>query len=199
MQKPSGYEEAKVQGGFIPVELGGHKMSIRKVTETKSKNGDDMIVVEFDFAADDVQPAYFANQYESDTRADKKWSNQATEYIMVNDYQDKTKTSSAFKTFTTCVEHSNTGFETKWGIKDWGNQFVGKKIGGVFGEQLDFYNGKETKKRILRWFCSLDKVADAVIPNTVESKAYKNRPQTEVNADGFMNIPDGIDEELPFN
>ncbi len=28
---------------------------------------------------------------------------------------------------------------------------------------------------------------------------YTHAPQTSADADGFMNIPDGIDEELPFN
>lgn len=199
MQKPNGYDEAKAQGEFVPVELGGHKMTIMEVTEQQSKGGDNMIVVKFDFSADDSQPSYFAEQYKNDTRSEKKWSNQATQYIMVNDYQDKSKTSSAFKTFTTCVEHSNPGFETKWGIEKWGAQFKGKKIGGVFGEQLDFYNGQEKKKRVLRWFCSIDKVAEAEIPDLQESKAYKNRPQTSVSSDGFMNIPDALEDELPFN
>ena len=46
----------------------------------------------------------------------------------------------------------------------------------------------------------MDKVADAVIPDLSETKAYKERPKnTATGADGFMNIPDGIDEELPFN
>ena len=58
----------------------------------------------------------------------------------------------------------------------------------------------EKKKRVLRWFCSIDKVADAVIPDLSETKAYKERPKNTGSAsDGFMNIPDGIDEELPFN
>lgn len=200
MQKPNGYDEAKANGEFTPVELGGHYLVIKQVTEMKSQGGDDMIVVLFDFDKNDAQADYFMTSFKNDIRPEKKWSNQATQYIMVKDYQDKTKTSRDFKTFCTCVEHSNAGFETKWGIEKWGEQFKGKKIGGVFGEQMDFYNNKETKKRILRWFCSVDKVEGAEIPNLVESKAYKNRPtNASASTDGFMDIPDGIDEELPFN
>lgn len=32
-----------------------------------------------------------------------------------------------------------------------------------------------------------------------EGACADRRPPTSVGADGFMNIPDGIDEELPFN
>lgn len=54
------------------------------------------------------------------------------------------------------------------------------------------------------WFVSLDKVATAVIPEKNETQAYKNHMSgyaagATPAGDGFMNIPAGIDEELPFN
>ncbi len=201
MQKPRNYEETQAQGEFTPVELGGHQMVIKQVTETKSKTGKDMIVVLFDFNQSDKQPEYFMKQFRDDIRPEKKWPNQATQYILVHD--EDGKCSRSFKTFTTCVKHSNPGFEESWG-DNWGAQFKNKKIGGVFGPQMDYYNGREMEKRVLRWFVSYDKAADAQIPNLSETQAYKNRvsgyPQGSVPAgDGFMNIPDGIDEELPFN
>lgn len=198
MQKPSNYNETQAQGEWIPVELGGHKMIVKQVSEKKSQSSKDMIVVLFDFAPDDKQPNYFMDSFNNDTRQDKKWSNQATQYILTEDADGKC--SRQFKTFCTCVENSNPGFEC------WKNdQFdfagiKGKKIGGVFGEQMDFYNGEEKKKRVLRWFCSIDKVADATIPEMSETKAYKERhTSAPTSTDEFMNIPDGIDEELPFN
>ncbi len=201
MQKPRNYEETQAQGEFTPVELGGHQMVIKQVTETKSKTGKDMIVVLFDFDQSDKQPEYFMKQFRDDIRPEKKWPNQATQYILVHD--EDGKCSRSFKTFTTCVKHSNPGFEESWG-DNWGAQFKNKKIGGVFGPQMDYYNGREMEKRVLRWFVSYDKAADAQIPNLSETQAYKNRvsgyPQGSVPAgDGFMNIPDGVDEELPFN
>lgn len=36
-------------------------------------------------------------------------------------------------------------------------------------------------------------------PQDSEGAYADRRPQPSVGADGFMNIPDGIDEELPFN
>lgn len=201
MQKPRNYEETQAQGEFTPVELGGHQMVIKQVTETKSKTGKDMIVVLFDFDQSDKQPEYFMKQFRDDIRPEKKWPNQATQYILVHD--EDGKCSRSFKTFTTCVKHSNPGFEESWG-DNWGAQFKNKKIGGVFGPQMDYYNGREMEKRVLRWFVSYDKAADAQIPSMSETQAYKNRmagyPQGSTSAgDGFMNIPDGVDEELPFN
>ena len=198
MQKPTGYDEAKVQGEFTPVELGGHYLVIKQVEEMQSSTGKPMIKVSFDFAPEDKQANYFAESFKNDIRPDKKWSNQATAYILVND--EAGATSSKFKTFITCVERSNTGFAVQWG-DNFCQQFKGKIIGGVFGEQLDVYNGAIKKKRVLRWFVSKDKVADAAIPEVSETKAYKEQGQNAAiaSSDGFMNIPDGIDEELPFN
>jgi hypothetical protein len=199
MLKPNGYDEAKAGGDFTPVELGGHYLIIKQVSERLNKNNQPMIVVLFDFAPNDKQPGYFMEQFKNDIRPDKKWSNQATQYINV--YDSDGKTSRAFKTFTTCVEHSNTGFETQWG-DNFCNQFKEKKIGGVFGEQMDFYNGEEKKKRVLRWFLSTEKVDDAQIPDMTETAAYKEYKNNAAiaNNGGFMSIPDGIEDgELPFN
>lgn len=201
MRKPNNYDDTKAQGEFIPVELGGHRLVIKEVTEMKSKSGKDMIKVCFDFAKDDKQPGHFEQMFKDDIRPEKKWPNQATQYIITED--EDGNCSRSFKTFITCVEHSNNRFEVKW-VDDFGKQFKGKLIGGVFGPQMDYYNGREIEKRVLRWFVSIDKVDDATIPDMSETTAYKNHingyhPNSTPAGDGFMNIPDGIDEELPFN
>lgn len=202
MKKPNSYEETQVQGEFTPVELGGHRMVIKQVSEKQSKNGKPMIVVLFDFAPDDSQPGYFAKQFADDIRPDKKWPNQATQYILTED--DKGNCSRSFKTFCSCVEHSNNGFSC-WDPDDSFN-FKGiknKKIGGVFGPQMDYYNGREIEKKVLRWFISLDKVKDAQVPELSQTQAFKSHVNGYATGstplgDGFINIPDGIDEELPF-
>lgn len=197
MNKPNGYEETKASGAYEPVTLGGHYLVIKNVEEKKASNGRDMIVVYFDFAQEDAQAGYFAESFKNDIRPDKKWSNQATQYILVDD--ENGNCSRAFKTFTTCVEHSNNGFKVQWG-DNFCAQFKNKRIGGVFGEQMDYYNGEEKKKRVLRWFVSTDKVKDAEAPEISLTTAYKNRPSTGSAAgNDFMSVQDGIDEELPFN
>ena len=201
MNKPNNYDNTQAAGEFTPVELGGHKLIIKQVTETTSKNGKPMLVVLFDFAPEDKQPGYFMEQFKNDIRPDKKWPNQATNYILTED-SDR-NCSRSFKTFMTCVEHSNQGFATQWG-DNFGQQFKNKLIGGVFGPQMDFYNNKEIQKRVLRWFISVDRIADATVPELSETQVYKNHKNgypagATPSGDGFMNIPDGVDEELPFD
>ena len=108
MQKPNNYDETPEGGEFTPVDLGGHKLIIKQVSETKSKSGKDIIVVLFDFAPDDAQPGYFTEQFKNDIRPDKKWPNQATQYILTEDAEGKCNRS--FKTFTTCSSADSMSF-----------------------------------------------------------------------------------------
>lgn len=66
-------------------------------------------------------------------------SNQATQYILTED--ENGDCSRSFKTFLTCVEHSNKGFATQWG-DDFGQQSKENMVGGVYGPQMDYYEEK---------------------------------------------------------
>lgn len=191
MNRPNGYEDVQV-GGYIPPQVGGHKIVIKQVSETKSKAGRDMIVVLFDFAADDVQPGYFTEAFKNDIRPDKKWPHAGTKYILTEDSDGKC--SKSLKSFITSYESSNN-CEAVWG-EAFAGQFKNKKIGGVFGEVENEYNGKTTMRHELRWFCELGKVDSATVPDPV----YLNKGGAAAGNgnNDFMKIPDGIDEAIPW-
>ena len=191
MNKPNGYDEVQIGGDFTPPELGGHHMIIKGVREEKSKSGKDMIVVAFDFADNDKQPKYFAEQFEKDIRPEKKWPAAGTQYILTMDTKDANKTSRNFKSFITSFERSN-GCEAIWGDK-FCEQFKGKKIGGVFGQIEEEYNGEVKKRNRLRWFCEDDKVDQQSIP------AFKPLNGSSGSSDtSFVAVPDSAAEEIPF-
>lgn len=193
MLKPNDYDEVQVGGDFTPPELGGHHMIIKGVREEKSKSGKDMIVVAFDFAKNDKQPNYFADSFEKDIRPEKKWPAAGTQYILTMDSQNSTKTSRNFKSFITSFERSN-GCEAIWGDK-FCEQFKGKKIGGVFGQVEEEYNGEVKKRTRLRWFCEDSKADQQDIP---AFKPLKNGSSASSTGD-FVNIPDSVAaEEIPF-
>lgn len=191
MQKPNGYDEVQV-GDFTPVELGGHHLIIKGVREQDSKSGKPMIVVAFDFAKNDKQPGYFSDQFEKDIRPEKKWPANGTMYILTMDSQDGSKTSKSFKSFITSFERSNN-VTAIWGDK-FCDQFKNKKIGGVFGVVEEEYNGEIKKRHKLRWFCEDGKADSQNIPK----EKLLTPAQSSSSGEGFMNIPDGIAEEIPF-
>ena len=185
--KPAGYDEVQAGGDFTPIELGGHKLIIKKI-EDVSNGVVSYLKVMYDTAPDDIQPNYFAEQYKNDTRETKKWGG----VINIFPTDRDGRTSKKFKQFCTSIERSNNS-QIEWGAK-FEQSIVGKVVGGVFGEEeyLDTANNVKTARKLF-WFRSVDGIQDAKVPNkrTLEG--------TDTNApDGFVNIPDGIDEDLPF-
>lgn len=193
MNKPTGYDEARESGTFTPVELGGHYAIIKQVTEKQTSTNKPMIVVLFDFAPEDKQPGYFVDSFESDLREDKKWPFAGSKYIMVQDYQDASKTSRQFKTFCSCIEKSN-GMTIKWGGSDWGKQFKGKKIGVIYGEEEHEYDGETSMRRLPKFFCTVDRVATATVPPAKYLVRDASATPTKT-IEGVTVIPD---DEIPF-
>lgn len=194
MQKPNNFENTQAGGDFIPVNLGGHYAVIKNVSERETKNGDPMIVVSLDFDKKDSQPGYFSEQFKKDVRPDKKWPNQATNYITTEYGGACTK---GFKSFIKAFADSNglTEDQIKWG-SDFTDQFKNKRIGVVFGNVEDTYNGETRMLRKIRWFCNYEKVTEQRIPADKLENSSKGSKPAEVS-DKFMNVTD--DEELPFN
>lgn len=195
MQKPNNYDNTQSGSDFTPIRLGGHHLVIKKVEETKSKNGKDMIIVAFDMASGDDQEGYFMKAFTEDIRPDKKWPRAGRQYILVNDNDGNC--SRSFKSFITSVEKSNNGFTTTWGDK-FAAQFKDKKIGGVFGQVENEYNGKTTMRHELRWFCEDSKADRANEPNPKYLPNNNRISAAPTDPDGFMTIPDNSPEEIPF-
>ena len=198
MQKPKLFDEVKTSGEFVPIELGGHHIIIKNVEETTSKAGKPMLKVSFDFAKNDSQPDYMANEFKNDIRPDKKWPHAGTQYILTEDKDGNC--SKSFKSFITAFENSNN-CGAIWGEK-FAAQFKNKRIGGVFGEVENEYNGKTTMRHELRWFCSDDKVDGAAIP---DPKYLNGKKASDVLGGGAggsdqpdVNVAEGTDEEVPW-
>lgn len=196
MNKPNNYDNTSA-GGFTPVETGGHSCIIKEVVETKSKNGAPMIRVNLDFDNADRQPKYFTILFADDIRPDKKWPNNGGRYILSEDKDGNC--SRAFKQFITCWEKSN-GTTVEWGA-GFARQFVNTKIGAVYGEVENEYNGKISMRREVRWWCPIDDAESADIPDPRYLNGSTPARQTASAAgtsDSNLFVPAGTDEEVPF-
>lgn len=193
MQKPNSFDEVVANGEYTPIEVGGHHAVIVSIKEQKSSTGKDMVVVALDFAKNDKQPGYFKDQFDKDSKSDKKWPYQAVQYIATEDSDGKC--SKNFKGFITSFERSNN-VTTNWGNK-FCEQFKNKKIGVVYGEVEEEYNGEIKTRRRIRWFCEDAKVETSAIP---EKKVLNtNNVTASAPTDtSFMNVPESVAEEIPF-
>lgn len=198
MKKPENYDEIDAKS-FIPVKLGGHYLTVHRVEETKSSTGKDMLVVYFDTAPNDSQPGYFKAEYTADQRPDKKWPARGRFHIVADENGEWGRN---LKNFVDCVKASNPGFAVAWGEAagiDWGAQFKGKRVGGVFGGVENEYNGKVSTRHELRWFCEWENVDGQAIPAVKPLRGKRRKPMTTTTSDGFINVPAGVtDDELPF-
>ena len=201
LKKPEIYDKVEVNAEFTPIALGGHKGVIMGVEEyTSPVSGNTSLKVSVDTSKDDEQPEYFTEQYRNDTRADKKWSNQAIKYVSLKDDENCVR---MLKAFITSVENSNNGYTYDWNKEV--DQLKGKKVGLIFGLEEYTNNDGETKTIAkLNQFRSLDKVAEAKIPKVklldgsfMEYENYKNKSVNTAN-DIFGDVVEIGDDALPF-
>jgi len=162
IKKPADYDTVELNDyDFTPLALGGHRLVIKTAEEYMSMtSGNASLKITVDTDKSDKQSGYFQDQYNNDTRADKKWSNGATKYVSLGENENAIK---SLKGFITALENSNPNFKYDWD-KDV-SQLVGKRVGGIFG--LEEYINNEGKIKLatkLTQFRSIDKVDEAKIP-----------------------------------
>ncbi len=194
MNKPNGYDEAKAfDFERERLILGGHRCIIMKVIEKKSSTGKEQLEIHLDTAPDDAQPIFFSNQFMangSGTWPCRVW---ITGYETEGSYGQR-----QLKAFHTAVEDSNASFFIPWG-PTYADSLKGKRVGVVFGEEENEWNGRISTLTKPRYFRSVLEVESANVP---QKKTIK--PETpekpNVTAEGFMQVQDDLEDEgLPFN
>ena len=201
INKPDKYEDIQVNNEFERLELGGHKGIIKSVEEyTSVQSGNTSLKVEVDTDKDDKQPGYFQEQFDTNSNADKRWSNGATKYVSLKQDENCIK---MLKGFITAVENSNPNFKYDWS-KDT-EQLKGKKVGLIFGlEEYEDQEGKLKTSTKLVQFRSIDKVDNAKIPKVklldgtfVEYETY-TLPQNNTSNpfDGMEDVVEITDDIL---
>ena len=136
---------------------------------------------------------YFKKLYDNKRDENKKWSTYFFLNIPKDDGSEKDGWAKrTFKTFTNALEDSNEGYHFDWDE----TKFKGKLIGGLFHyEEYQRNDGKIGRATKMKNACSVQKIrsGDFKLPDD------KTLAPTANTSDSFLNIPDGIDEELPFN
>lgn len=175
-------------GEFKSVTAGAYICKICAVEDVPDK---EYLKVSYDIAQGE-----FAGYY-TDTRKehpDWSWSG-----AYVKSY--KTKALPMLKRFCSAVSKSNGNFVFDAGAVNSDEQtLVGKKLGLVLAEEEYYSNSGELRTRlyVAREF-PIDKLNEQKIPavKTVDG-GKKSKPKTASGNEGFMQIPAGADEAVPF-
>ena len=100
-----------------------------------------------------------------------------------------------WNTFFADLEDSNNGFVFSGDPAS----LKGKIIGGKFANEQSEYNGKIYDHTKLRWTCVADDVRAGKAGKMPNDKLIAPAaPKASSSMDGFMDIPDTAEEELPF-
>ena len=191
------YNKNARRKSFETLPKGAYVVKITNAKEEKWPSGDSVIRIAFDIAEGEYKD-FYQKQFDADTKEDKKWPFDAVFNLNVPTDDSKDYIWTEWNTFFADLEDSNNGFVFDGDVK----KLRGKLIGGKFRNEQSSYKGNVYDHTKLKWTCVAEDVRTGnagKMPKDklVESnKAGSEAPQ--VDADGFMTVPDGVDEEVPF-
>lgn len=198
MKRLDGYEKAKAYVDSERLPAGGYVLQILDV-KYKTYDWGDVILLSFDIHEGE-QKGFYAANYKAQTQEDKKWKGAYRLNVPKDDGSEKdTWTMRRFKTVITNFEESNHGYHWNWDEQT----LKGKLIGGLFNNKEYEINGNRGFYTNCHSLLPVEKIRSGKfnIPEDTLLKERNNSTDSAasaINSDEFMNIPDGIDDEIPF-
>ena len=195
IKKFSDYEQTKGYGDYERLQKGGYVLVIKAAQLMQNSMGEYIKVSADIYEGEYIQ--FFTRAYKAQQSEDKHWT---CNYLLNVPNDDGSArdgwTKRKFKTFTEALEDSNEGYHFDWDER----RFNGLLIGGLFNERE--YEGRNGDvRRATNWggVCAASKIREGnykLPADKLLNKGYT--AAAPASSDGFMSIPDGDDEELPF-
>ena len=188
--------EAKGMDDFRGLPIGAYECVIKDARlNHNEETGKNTLKISIDIASGEYKD-YFLKAYETDTRIDRKWNNNAVRYLA---YEGDNV--SYFKGFITTIENSNVGYTWDWDE----TKLKGKKVCGVFQyEEYEKQDGTRGIKVRLSKFRSLDKLKDIEVSDSIkmlDGSYVSYDDYMERKEDKFADFKDCVEineSDLPF-
>lgn len=188
--------EAKGMDDFRGLPIGAYECVIKDARlNHNEETGKNTLKISIDIASGEYKD-YFLKAYETDTRIDRKWNNNAVRYLA---YEGDNV--SYFKGFITTIENSNVGYTWDWDE----TKLKGKKVCGVFQyEEYEKQDGTKGIKVRLNKFRSLDKLKDIEVSDSIkmlDGSYVSYDDYMERKEDKFADFKDCVEinpDSLPF-
>lgn len=201
MKQFTGFEQAQENArhtGSSQLPVGAYKAKILGVKYEQGQNGgSDRILIQYDITEGEYKD-FFRTQYDNNSSEDKKWKGKATIYVPTEDGSEKDGwTKNTFAKWTNALEDSNTGYRWDWDESKW----KGLAIGVMIAETWTGIDGKPIKYTEVRYPLAIGEVKpDIKVPNPKIKDSYNQalKESNNSSADGFVNVPEGIADEIPF-
>lgn len=200
MKKLNGYEAAKAYTERERLPVGGYVLKIMDVKYHEYTYGD-VILLSFDIEEGELK-GFFMNDWKNQSGEDKKWRGTYRLNVPKDDgSKDDEWRMRRFKTVISNFEESNPGYHWNWDEQT----LKGKKIGALFNDKEYEINGRNGFYTNCHSLVTVEKIREGKFTVPEPTMLKKNNGPVSsgvsdmIGTDEFMNIPDGIDEELPFN
>lgn len=197
IKKFNDYEQTKSYGSFEQLPKGGYVLQIKGVETRTNQKGDYLFISADIYEGDYIQ--FFTREYKNQQSEDKKWHCNYLLNIPTDDGSEQDGwTKRRFKTFTEALEDSNAGYHFDWDEQ----KFKGKLIGGLFNER-EYETNDGQIRRATNWggVTSVESIRSGnyTLPKDRTIQRSFTAPAPSIPAsDDFMQLPDGLESELPF-
>jgi len=201
MKRLNGYEKAAAYSDSERLPVGGYVLKILDVKYQENKWGD-VILLSFDINEGE-QKDFFARNYKNQTGEDKKWKGTYRLRVPKDDGSEEDEPRQRrFKTTMQHFEESNQGHHWNWDEQT----LKGKLIGALFNNKEYDFNGRHGFFTSCHSLVTVEKIRSGKFEVPADTLLKKSGNQTSSDpytvsiGDGFMNIPDNVEDEgLPFN
>lgn len=192
------YDKSKRRQSFQQLPKGAYVIQIKQTKEVQNKSGGGShLAIVFDIAEGEYKDFYL-KQYQGNTSEDKKWPNDAIFRMTIPNNNSQAYIWTAWNSFFADLEDSNNGFVFAGDV----NSLKDKLIGGKFHIEQTEYRGNIYDHTRLRWTCIADAVrkgeAGQMPKDKLISGTSHNSGAIPTDESGFMAIPDGGEDEVPF-
>ena len=194
----SSYETTKAYTDYQALPKGGYVLKIMGASVHENTYGQ-YIQISCDVAEGEYKD-FFANDYRAQQGEDKKWHCNYLLNVPNDDGSERDGwTARRFKTVIEALEASNSGYHFDWDE----TKFKGKLIGGLFNiREYRKNNGDVGESTNLAQLCEVKKIRDGKykVPadKRLDEQGGTARKTAQAGDDGFMNIPEVLESELPF-
>ena len=172
-------------------------IKIKSVREDKWPSGDECLRIAFDIAEGEYKD-FYQKQFDANTSEDKKWPMDAVFTLNVPTDGCEQYVWDNWNTFFADLEDSNNGFVFGGDVKT----LKGKVIGGLFHIRQSENNGTIYDHVAMKWTRPADDVRSGKygkLPNDKLISGNKGRSSAKAAVDdGFMDVPEDAEEEVPF-
>lgn len=190
------YDKKQRRQNTTQLPKGAYVLTIKGAREENNRKGNGShLAIAFDIAEGDYAGIY-QKQFDGNSNEDKKWPRDGMYYLNVPNNDSPAYAWTNWNSFFADLEDSNNGFVFSGNVAD----LKGKRIGGKFAIEQSVYNGNVYDHTVLRWTAVAADVRNGKAGRLPKDKLIQNAqaPAPKTDENGFMSIPDGAEEELPF-